>query len=210
MSGSNFRQIFTLSDDELTRVSRNLAVAFSQDPLAHALLGEWPSDRSDLAVDFFKAHISAGLSDGAVYAVGEDIPALLVAFGPGKEMNDQSPEWKDVISRIPGVNRHWQLNEFKVKYENFIEQAYGKDCQHDSWYIILLGVEISNQKRGLGSMLLREMQHVAEQDQVSLCWQTTTAPEFYEALGFKAVGEVGYLSRSETITQRAYISRPSP
>ncbi|THU75983.1 hypothetical protein K435DRAFT_879892 [Dendrothele bispora CBS 962.96] len=194
----------TIAEDELTRVSRNLAAAFSEDPLAHAILGEWPSNESELAIDFFKAHILAGLSNGAVYTVGEDIPALVVAFGPGKEMDDEFPQWKDVIGRVPEANRLWRVNEFKVQYEDFIGKAYGVGRQRDSWYIMLLGVEISKQKHGLGTTL-------AEEGKVPLCWQTTTAPEFYGALGFEAVEKIRYLAPFGigTVTQWAYISRPS-
>ncbi|KAF5343800.1 hypothetical protein D9758_016213 [Tetrapyrgos nigripes] len=213
---SSFSQVSSLSADELTLVSQKLANAFSNlcirihlDPLFRAILGEPPSSESKLAVDFFKAHILAGLQYGAVYTAGENLAALAVVFGPGTKMDyDKSAEWQDLLGRIPEENRLWYESEFNDQCTKFSNDAYGKGNQHKWWYLMVLGVEASAQNQGLGKELVNGLQRVAEESNVPLCWQTTTAPLFYQHLGFEAVRKIKYSSPSGDIEEWAYVYQP--
>ncbi|KAJ6555241.1 hypothetical protein B0H10DRAFT_1967861 [Mycena sp. CBHHK59/15] len=98
---------------------------FGEDPLAHAILSEWPSATSDRAIEFFKLQISSSLADGEVFTVGKDsiLEGVAVVFGCRRDM------------------------------KQFIDTAYGLNHQHDSSYLLLLEVRPSSQQKGLGTEL---------------------------------------------------------
>ncbi|KAJ7573249.1 hypothetical protein C8J56DRAFT_1132237 [Mycena floridula] len=211
MEFSKVRQLSRDTDAEvLDELAINLAEAFCADPFARAILGEWPSASSVRAVEFFKLQISSGLVDGEVFVIGNDgLEGVAVLFGPGKQMHTESPEWHEFIASLPQENREWYQN-CNVQYEKFIEAAYGPGYQHKSSYLLILGIRQSSQNKGLGTELHRALQAKARASGVPLCWQTVTAPGFYEKLGFLPVSKVTYKSPYGNIDQWAYISDVDP
>ncbi|KAJ7862283.1 hypothetical protein B0H14DRAFT_2575548 [Mycena olivaceomarginata] len=176
----------------IDQISEELASAFSKDPLARAILGEWPSSTSNRAREFFKLQLLGGLTDGDVFAVGRNssVEGVAVVFGVGKGMKNGTPQ--------SGIRFFFQAftdtNEpqFNPQYQEFVDRAYGRDHQLKSLYLLLLGVRPSSQEKGFGTELLRGVQARAAELGVDLCWQTTTAPEFYRKLGFKAISDTIY------------------
>ncbi|KAJ7234228.1 hypothetical protein C8J57DRAFT_158265 [Mycena rebaudengoi] len=158
--------------------------------------------------EFFKLHLFSGLRDGEVFAVGADssVEGVAVVFGVGKDMNTQSAEWQAFLGNLPSENQEWH-NSFNDQCKEFVDQAYGRNHQLESFYLLLLGVRPSSQGKGLGTELLRGVQAKAEKLCVDLCWQTTTAPGFYKNLGFKAISDITYKNKQGDVRQWAYSDR---
>ncbi|KAJ7879783.1 hypothetical protein B0H14DRAFT_3129571 [Mycena olivaceomarginata] len=190
----------------INQISKELASAFSKDPLARAILGEWPSSTSSRAREFFRLHLLGGLTDGEVFAVGKNssVEGVAVVFGVGKEMNTESPEWQAFLNNLPSKNQEWYTS-FNPQYQEFVDRAYGRDQQLKSLYLLLLGVRPSSQEEGFGTELLRGVQARAAELGVDLCWQTTTAPEFYRKLGFKVISDTIYGNEQGDVRQWAYL-----
>ncbi|KAJ7237115.1 hypothetical protein C8J57DRAFT_1728078 [Mycena rebaudengoi] len=219
MNLSTFRQLPSNTESSMIeQLSKELASAFSRDPLARAILGEWPSSSSNCAIEFFKLHLFSGLRDGEVFAVGADssVEGVAVVFGVGKDMNTQSAEWQAFLGNLPSENQEWHNSvgalglqafddndeaQFNDQYKEFVDQAYGRNHQLESFYLLLLGVRPSSQGKGLGTELLRGVQAKAEKLCVDLCWQTTTAPGFYKNLGFKAISDITYKNKQGDVRQ---------
>ncbi|KAJ7852179.1 hypothetical protein B0H14DRAFT_2687413 [Mycena olivaceomarginata] len=205
---STFRKLPSTTDvSTLDQISEELAIAFSQDPLARVIIGEWSASTSDSAIDFFRLHLLSGLKDGEVYVVGEDqsVEGVAVVFGSGKDMNTQLPEWQAFLQRLPSGNLAWYTS-FNRQYQEFVDRAYGPGHQRLSSYLLLLGIRPSSQRKGLGTALFRGVEAIARESGSDLCWQTTTAPSFYQNLGFEAISEVSYKNETGDVSQWAYIS----
>ncbi|KAJ6539935.1 hypothetical protein B0H10DRAFT_2036808 [Mycena sp. CBHHK59/15] len=209
MNRSTFRKLPPTTEVSIIdQLSKELASAFSKDPLARAILGEWPSCTSNLAREFFRLHLLSGLEDGNVFVVGEtsSVEGVAVVFGVGKDMNMESPEWQAFLNNLPSKNQEWYTS-FNLQYRDFVGRAYGCDHQLKSLYLLLLGVRPSSQEKGLGTELFRGVQARAEDLDVDLCWQTTTAPEFYRKLGFKAISDTIYGNEQGNVRQWAYLDK---
>ncbi|KAJ6549177.1 hypothetical protein B0H10DRAFT_2129158 [Mycena sp. CBHHK59/15] len=201
MNRSTFRKLPPTTEVSIIdQLSKELASAFSKDPLARAILGEWPS--------IFRLHLLSGLEDGNVFVVGEtsSVEGVAVVFGVGKDMNMESPEWQAFLNNLPSKNQEWYTS-FNLQYRDFVGRAYGCDHQLKSLYLLLLGVRPSSQEKGLGTELFRGVQARAEDLDVDLCWQTTTAPEFYRKLGFKAISDTIYGNEQGNVRQWAYLDK---
>ncbi|KAJ7833696.1 hypothetical protein B0H14DRAFT_3142526 [Mycena olivaceomarginata] len=144
----------------IDQISKELASAFSKDPLARAILGEWPSSTSSRAREFFRLHLLGGLTDGEVFAVGKNssVEGVAVVFGVGKEMNTESPEWQAFLNNLPSKNQEWYTSaftdtnepQFNPQYQEFVDRAYGRDHQLKSLYLYSLGSAHLPMKRDLG------------------------------------------------------------
>ncbi|KAJ7712472.1 hypothetical protein B0H14DRAFT_3171881 [Mycena olivaceomarginata] len=119
----------------INQISKELASAFSKDPLARAILGEWPSSTSSRAREFFRLHL----------------------LGVGKDMNTESPEWPAFLNNLPSKKQEWYTS-FNPQYQEFVDRAYGRGHQLKSLYLLLLGVRPSSQEKGFGTELLRGVQ----------------------------------------------------
>ncbi|KAJ7790329.1 hypothetical protein B0H14DRAFT_2940345 [Mycena olivaceomarginata] len=159
---------------------------------------------SDSAIDFFQLHLLSGLKDAEVYVVGEDqsVEGVAVVFAVD---NTQLPEWQAFLQCLPSGNFAWYTS-FNRQYQEFVDRAYGAGHQRLSSYLLLLGIRPSSQRKGLGTALFRGVEAIPRESGSDLCWQTTTAPSFYQNLGFEAIFEVSYKNETGDVSQWAYIS----
>jgi hypothetical protein len=91
--------------DELIRASKTLSNALKDgrstttvfffciliaehatDPLTRAVIGEWSSEDSKLAIAWSTADILRSLKNGEVYVAGEDLEGIAFSFGPKNDL----------------------------------------------------------------------------------------------------------------------------
>jgi ribosomal protein S18 acetylase RimI-like enzyme len=113
-----------------------------------------------------------------VFGVGKDMKCGTLPSFPGildlqTIESTQSAEWQAFLGNLPSENQEWHNSvgalglqafddndeaQFNDQYKEFVDQAYGRNHQLESFYLLLLGVRPSSQGKGLGTELLRGVQ----------------------------------------------------
>jgi len=179
-------EIVTLADSQISAAAATLARAFHDDPLMVYAIPE-AADRARLLPGVYARMIRFGCLAGEVYATAGALEGVAVWLPPNAKWTREKIEasgmhqmpiliGKDAYQRYREVvGREWQARE--------------RDMTGACWYLFLLGVEPSHQRRGVGGALMRPVLERADIAK-SACYLETENERnvaFYRKQGFDLI-----------------------
>jgi ribosomal protein S18 acetylase RimI-like enzyme len=168
--------------NELDRLAATLTLAFSSDPSAR-----WAMPDASRYLDVFMPLVGAFGAKTAIeretaHVVG-DFQGAAIWLPPGVGPDEEA------MGAI--FARHIEESHLAAVYALF-EKMAGYHPQEPHWYLPLIGVDPSCQRRGLGAALLRYGLAVCDQE-ASPAYLEATSPAnvpLYERHGFEVMGEI--------------------
>jgi ribosomal protein S18 acetylase RimI-like enzyme len=182
-------EVTLLTESQIPQVSQILAKAFHNDPIAQYMIRD-EQERAKHMADAFSVFTAYAFLAGEIWTTAGEVKGAALWFPPAHtEMIPKHMEaagFEDLPSRIGegATERMFQILEH-------IEQFHKRDMPHPHWYLMLLGIEPSEQGKGIGRSLVRTMLEQADREGAS-CYLETTNPRnisFYNNLGFKVMVE---------------------
>lgn len=180
-------ELLTRSDG--ARASRLLARAFAEDPIiTHYLRGRL---RNRIALPaFFRTVLEEMFPAGHVYATRCDGNLVGVAAWMPPNPQDSDPADQVTAQRQKRIVRIMFPRASRQLFAGFaaLDQFHPSDPY---WYLAFVGIEPSNQSRGIGRALLAPVLKIAD-DSRAFCYLETPFPRthaFYQRLGFKRHSE---------------------
>jgi GNAT superfamily N-acetyltransferase len=179
-------KVVRLDDTQIEPAGRVLARAFQHDPLMVYTIPD-PARRESLLPEFYNRMVRFGWLSGEVYTTEGAINGAAVWLPPNVQWDRQSVEAAGLheLSRIIGDDAMGRFREV-VGPES---RARERDMTEPYWYLLLLGVEPSCQRRGLGGKLMAPILSRAASEDLA-CYLETEQPRnvaFYLKQGFKKV-----------------------
>ena len=178
--------IVRLTDSQIPAAAATLARAFHDDPLMVYAIPD-PESRARLLPDVYARMIRFGTLAGEVYATADTLDGVALWLPPGAKWTRESIEasgmhetpsliGEDAYQRYRDVvSREWQARE--------------RDMTDPCWYLFLLGVEPSRQRRRLGSALMRPILDRADTEKIACYLETENERNvaFYRRQGFEVI-----------------------
>jgi ribosomal protein S18 acetylase RimI-like enzyme len=183
-------KIFRLADTQIRLAGATLARAFQDDPLMVYTIPD-TAERARLLPDMYARMIHFGCLAGEVYTTaGADAEAL---DGVALWMPPNS-KWSREHMEASGMSQMPTLigDDAYQRYREVVGrewQARERDLKGACWYLFLLGVEPSRQRRGLGGALMRGVIERADVEQVACYLETENERNvaFYRKQGFDVI-----------------------
>lgn len=179
----------TVAAQVRARIVEVLVDGFSQDIALLDMTGDDPS----LSPLIYRSWVDATLHSGKIDTVIVDgiIQGVALWFGPGEEMLG-TPEqaklgWEAVFNMFSPYLARWWKEDYPPQIAA-CERLCG-NVHKSGWYLALLAVHSSQQRKGLGAALLRYGIDRAARDEVPVvleCEPENT--EFYGRFGLKVMG----------------------
>ncbi|KAI0260014.1 hypothetical protein BC834DRAFT_973815 [Gloeopeniophorella convolvens] len=135
---------------------------------------------------------TAFFNDGEVWVAGFNGQINAVAFWvrPGADFHIGLAD--DYFRRLPDDMREWLSHHFIPKYHELYSSSYpnGQQTRVQSWHLVLLGVQQSSQRRGLGKRLVNILRERADRQSQTITAdvQTSAAVHFLNNAGFRYMG----------------------
>jgi GNAT superfamily N-acetyltransferase len=174
-----------IENADSARLARVLARAFESDPMAAHLFRDPARRLSDVEQMFGMFLRGIYLPHRETYAV-HDLRGGALWLPPGKY---PASAWQQ-LRLLPGFLRLFGLRTLAVFRDiGHMEKMHPKNVPH--WYLAFLGVEPSEQGKGLGSALLRPVLSRCDAERVPAWLETTNERNLplYERHGFRVVNE---------------------
>jgi GNAT superfamily N-acetyltransferase len=175
-----------LTGAQIPAAAATLARAFYDDPLMVYAIPD-PSERARLLPDVYVRMIRFGVLAGEVYVTAGALEGVALWLPPNAKWTRENIEasgMHQLATRIGDaayqryrevVGREWQARE--------------RDMTASCWYLFLLGVEPSRQRRGLGGSLIRPTLERADTDRLACYLETENQNNvaFYLKEGFEMI-----------------------
>ena len=163
-----------------------LARAFHDDPLMRYTIPD-PDERARLLPAMYATMLRFGMLAGEVYATADAPEGVAIWMPP-------DAEWTRENMEASGMHRTATLigDEAYQRYRDVVSrewQARLREIPGTGWYLFILGVEPSVQRRGLGGALMRPVLERADTEQL-VCYLETENERnvaFYLKQGFDIV-----------------------
>ncbi len=169
-----------------------LARAFCSNPLNRAVIRSADPDRRFRSNrDNMRALLPIAHRQGQVLVatVGGQVAGGLVASPPGRFPLPPPPIW--VRLRLL-MRQGWSVAR---RWERVFETLEALHPPEPHWYLAVLGVDRSAQRRGIGAALLERWLSEVDRDRIPAYLETDSEANlrFYERAGFAPVGETSVL-----------------
>lgn len=190
------------SENDVQSATKVMHEAFQDDKFLNILLG----GHNDLLLDLILSVVKAGLIGGEV-CVAEDARGFIgsiVWFGPSQDLLLSEEQcnagfnqlMNKLSSRDPDMLTWW-TEYFIPTSSKFTSEAYGSpQYRRDSWYLFMIGVRPSCQRRGVGTAMVEHTEakirdsvdFTKESKRMTVGTDTHGALAFYTRLGFVEKG----------------------
>ncbi len=179
-------EIVRLADSQIPAAAATLARAFHDDPLMVYAIPE-PADRTRLLPDVYTRMIRFGVLAGEVYVNPGAVEGVALWLPPNAKWTRENIEASG-MSETPTVIG----NDAYQRYREVVGrewQARERDMTAPCWYLFLLGVEPSRQRRGLGGALMRPILDRADTEKLACYLETENQRNvaFYQRQGFDVI-----------------------
>jgi GNAT superfamily N-acetyltransferase len=178
--------ITTLTERQRPAAATTLARAFQNDPLMVYAIPD-AAERARLLPDVYARMVRFGMLTGEVLATAGAPDAVALWLPPNAKWtreNIQASGMHEMAALIGDdayqryrevVGREWQARE--------------RDMLAPCWYLFLIGVEPSHQRRGLGRALIRPMVERADKGNLACYLETENERNvaFYKQQGFETI-----------------------
>ncbi len=179
-------RIVRLTDAQISAAAATLARAFHDDPLMVYSIPD-PAARARLLPEVYARMIRFGTLTGEVYATADALDGVALWLPP-------SAKWTRENIEASGMHQMGTLigNDAYQRYRDVVSrewQARERDMIGACWYLFLLGVEPSRQRRGLGGALMRPVMERADTARVACYLETENERNvaFYLKQGFEMI-----------------------
>lgn len=179
-------QIVRLEESQIKAAGATLARAFHDDPLMVYAVPD-PVARTRLLPDVYSRMIHFGFLAGEVYVTSGTVDGVALWMPPKAPWSREHMQTSgmDQIASAIGDDAY-------QRYRNVVGrewQARERDMTGACWYLFLLGVEPSRQRRGLGIKLMRPVLELAERAHEACYLETENQRNvaFYRAAGFELI-----------------------
>ena len=163
-----------------------LARAFHDDPLMRYTIPD-PAERGRLLPALYATMLRFGMLAGEVYATSDTLDGAAIWMPP-------NAQWTRENMEASGMHKTPTLigDEAYQRYREVVSrewQARLREIPGTGWYLFILGVEPCDQRRGVGSALMRPVLERADAEQ-AVCYLETENERnvaFYLKQGFEVV-----------------------
>lgn len=179
-------EITQLTADQIPQAAATLGRAFHDDPLQQYILPD-EDERRTLGAPLFERVVRYSQSSGRVLTTpGVDGVALWTP--PRTPPMSGEAAVAAGFSDLPGIIGENAVKRF-ADFFAAIEPYHHRDASDDHWYLAVLGVDPSQQGRGIGHALIQPI--LAEADAAGVaCYLETAQPTnvgFYVTQGFEVL-----------------------
>jgi GNAT superfamily N-acetyltransferase len=152
-------EIVRLADSQIPAAAVTLARAFHDDPLMVYAIPD-PASRARLLPDVYARMIRFGTLAGEVYATADALDGVALWLPPDAKWTRENIEASgmDQLATLIGNDAYQRYRDVVTREWNARERDMTGAC----WYLFLLGVEPSRQRRGLGGALMRPVMERAD------------------------------------------------
>jgi GNAT superfamily N-acetyltransferase len=179
-------EIIRLTDSQIPAAAATLARAFHDDPLMVYAIPD-PAERTRLLPDVYARMIRFGVLTGEVYVTAGAVEGVAVWLPPNAKWTRQNIEASGMheTATLIGDDAYQRYREVVGREW----QARERDMTGPCWYLFLLGVEPSRQRRGLGGALMRPILERADTEQLACYLETENQRNvaFYLKQGFDVI-----------------------
>lgn len=179
-------EIVRLADSQIPAAAATLAHAFQDDPLMVYAIPD-PADRARLLPDVYARMIRFGTLAGEVYATTGALDGVALWLPP-------DAKWTRENIEASGMHQLATLigNDSYQRYRDVVSrewQARERDMTGPCWYLFLLGVEPSRQRKGRGRALMRPVMERADAGHLACYLETENQRnvDFYLKQGFEMI-----------------------
>jgi ribosomal protein S18 acetylase RimI-like enzyme len=179
-------EIVRLSDSQIPAAAATLARAFHDDPLMVYAIPD-PADRKHLLPDVYARMIRFGVLAGEVYVNPGAVEGVALWLPPNAKWTRENIEASGMHETPTVIG-----NDAYQRYRDVVGrewQARERDMTAPCWYLFLLGVEPSRQRRGLGAALMRPILDRADTEKLACYLETENQRNvaFYRRQGFDVI-----------------------
>ena len=183
-------KIVRLTDAQIPAAAATLARAFHDDPLMLYAIPD-PAERARLLPDMYARIVRFGTLAGEVYASadgsGGALEGVSLWLPPNAKWTRENIEASGMhqLATLIGDDAYQRYREVVGRERNARERDMPGSC----WYLFILGVEPSRQRRGLGGALMRPGLERAEAEQLACYLETENQRNvaFYLHQGFDMI-----------------------
>ncbi|HXW83173.1 MAG TPA: GNAT family N-acetyltransferase [Candidatus Binataceae bacterium] len=178
-------KILSLEQSQIGSAAAMFARAFQDDPLMAYALPD-PRERAQRLPEFYSRMVRFGGLAGEVLTT-ESLDGAAVWLPPNARWTRENIEAAGLheLGRVLGEDAVLRYREV-VSREM---QARSRDGSGPTWYLLLLGVEPSRQRRGLGAALLKPVFERADRERLGCYLETENQRnvKFYHEQGFSVI-----------------------
>ncbi len=175
-----------LGDAQIPAAAATLARAFHDDPLMLYAIPD-PAERARLLPEVYARMVRFGTLAGEVYVTAGALDGVALWLPPNAKWTRENIEASGMhlMSSLIGADAYQRYREVVGREW----QARERDMTGACWYLFLLGVEPSRQRRGLGGAMMRPVLERAGVEQVACYLETENQRNvaFYLKQGFEMI-----------------------
>ena len=179
-------KIVRLPDSQISAAAATLARAFQNDPLMAYTIPD-PAERARLLPDVYAPMLRFGFLAGEVYAAADAPDGVALWLPPNAKWTRENIEASGMhlLANLIGNDAYQRYREVVGREWRARERDMTEAC----WYLLLLGVEPSAQRRGLGGALMRPILERADAEQLPCYLETENQRNlaFYLKQGFDMI-----------------------
>ncbi|HYK63626.1 MAG TPA: GNAT family N-acetyltransferase [Patescibacteria group bacterium] len=179
-------EITTLTDRQVPAAAATLARAFHDDPLMVYAIPD-AAERARLLPEMYARMVRFGLLAGEVLATTGAPDGVALWLPP-------NAKWTRENMQAAGMHETPMLigDDAYQRYREVVTrewQARERDMKGPCWYLFLIGVEPSRQRRGVGAAMIRPMLERADKGKQACYLETENQRNvaFYEKQGFDTI-----------------------
>ena len=175
-----------LTDPQIPAAAATLARAFHDDPLMLYAIPD-PAERARLLPDVYARMIRFGILAGEVYTTAGTLEGVALWLPPNAKWTRENIEASGMHETATLIG-----NDAYQRYRDVVSREWNareRDITGPCWYLFLLGVEPSAQRRGLGGALMRPILERADAKQLACYLETENQRNvaFYLKQGFEMI-----------------------
>jgi GNAT superfamily N-acetyltransferase len=179
-------KIARLPDSQISAAAAMLARAFHDDPLMGYTIPD-PAERAQLLPAVYAPMIRFGFLAGEVYAAADPPEGVALWLPPNAKWTRENIEASGMhlLASVIGDDAYQRYREVVGREWRARERDMPEAC----WYLLLLGVEPSCQRRGLGGALMRPILERAGAERLACYLETENQRNvaFYMKQGFDMI-----------------------
>ncbi len=181
-------KIVRLPESQISAAAATLARAFHDDPLMVYTIPD-PAERARMLPGVYAPMIRFGFLAGEVYATASAnaLEGVALWLPPNAKWTRENIEASGMhlLASVIGNDAYQRYREVVGREW----QARERDMPEACWYLLLLGVEPSCQRRGLGGALMRPILERADAEQLACYLETENQRNvaFYLQQGFELI-----------------------
>jgi GNAT superfamily N-acetyltransferase len=189
-----------LADHHLNDASNVLARAFADDPGLMYVLPD-PARRSQLAPLLAGAGLRFAARCGAPLVTSDVVHGVAIWFQPDAPPPTESDFVATGISAVPELlgNQSWERLK---RLLNHLDELHVRTVPEPHWYLTVLGVDPTWQRRGVGMSLMQPVFEAADREGVRCYLESPTAENtrYYAQRGFETARETVVAGSDFTIS----------